>query len=578
MREDQAMASQPETFECVVWEAAATGNLSCEAKWSVVHGQVRLMPADDRQVLFLLLGEDSVRRSIDETANQVVLGALLHPQRAVAFGANRMGEVVRMWATRVSRDQLYPLLRRWAKLADIPEWRTRESGDQGFVQGLRERSDVEPPSGEKIIVSVPPLEEDDESIGLHDPNQATRLLKCYKLALNMLEAQYDHEARTSNEHKNTPATIVLVDNLSAIPTNQIVRIAGLRSVVNANLPGWRIIDESRQDLPAAAPSLSAPTECPDAERAEQPSSPPQRLRESPRPVPIADLHELKSMPRHDSIGAFCDAVGRALVEYSNRSVYRDLDALEAAVFRNPAILSTESIHGAQPAWMEEAALSAMIRAVIVARNPAVALSQKGSFWKWLSFARKLDLVDRMSNLVVAAQAAHDYVARNTAPLREQRCFRLLLGAVEGTLEPIERVLQEVVGGSDGSLWHQQPHTAGLIEVMDRLAELQIGCDQRCLLRAQALMRMALAMPTPDVVVRAVHLAMDAAESELDALVARALSCASPLMLDLAVAVIAERSACELTRAREILCERFCPSAPMDRSNSQPRLRTLASAL
>lgn len=558
-------------MEIGLWEAAKTGDLFCDAAWSNLEDLPGL-PDADRQTLFRLITEESVRRSMADAENPVVLGAIMDPKHCVAFGANEHGGRIRLWAAPISHDRLYPLLRRWTNAAQVQEWRVRESQDPGFIQELKKRPDGEhlnPPAG---FVRVPPLAGDSLSIALYEPNPIRRLLKCYKLALNMLEPLADHEPKTDTDRDDSDWNpIVLIDNLCDIATS-CIQVAGLSSLVTREVPGWRIIDETKRDVEPPESSSSEPEEYEEVE-----APPTIALQRSRLPALPADLHELKSLPTHDSIAAFCGAVGEALVECSHRSPDRDLDSLEAAVFCNPSVLSSESLRDALPAWMSNAALDPMIQSVVVARNPGAALKHGQSFEDWLASVRRLDLLDRIGGLVVAAQAAYDCSVRELEAGRKDRRPLLLLGVLVRAVEFAEEAQNEVTTGSEDGQWRQEPIRGGLVEVLDRLAELQIGCDQRRLLRIQALFRIALGMPTPDVVIRALHLALEAEDKHLDALVGSALTTDSPLMIDLAIFVIAERSTCDQARAREILRDRFCPSLPIDHDRSKPSMRTLAAA-
>lgn len=566
------MGKDPEKFEIGLWEAAETGDLSLDGAWSKLQPLPDLMEID-RHTLFRLIAEDSVRRSIDEAARPVVLGALMYSERfVVAFGAQEIRKKIRLWAAQPSPERLYPLLRRWTEVAQMPEWRDRESVDQDVIHWLEKRPNDEILKVQAHFVRVPPLADDSLSIALYEPDPIRRLLKCYKLALNMLEAREVHAFNTdANRDDSVGNPIVLVDNLCDIATNRI-QVAGLRSAVMREVPGWRIIDETRPDLKPYEPGLPVPAEFQEVEIPTLTSVP----ERSGLLALQADLHALKSLPQHDSIAAFCSAVGQALVEHSNRSIDRDLNSLEVAVFCNPALLPSELVREALPAWMSDTASGPMIQAVVIARNPGSALQHKRSFKDWVRSLHGLNLLERMSVLVVAAQPTYDRSMRELDAGRENRLFPMLLAAVTSTVEQIEKEWNEIAP-SEESDWRQGPVRGGRIEVADRLAELQIGLDQDRLLRAQALIRIALGIPTPDVVVRAIHLAVDQADKHLDAQVGRALAPDSPMITELAVLVIAERSACDPTRAREILRERFSPSLPFGHDKSKPSLRTLAAA-
>jgi hypothetical protein len=535
------------------WLAGESDDLSSPRSWAPERHSPEF-PHTALAEAALIVAEPAVRASAMDLAPEPVVGLVegRDALTAFCFQAVSYGQVALWIASAGSAIRGYDLVRLWSWVVTT-----------GRVAEFKWSMPVDTSALHKPVLENPPsiparFVFSDRRVAIRAADDQRRLYVCCHLLGRL------HRSKPQSFRQR----LVLVDNLTVV-SGDTIDVAGLVPSHRFTATNWRIVDLT----PASLLDEALHRFC---NRVDVAFDKVRAARDSDVDVPIDDqahASRVEQAPRKSdmesmqvvgfaALRAACDAIAQAI----DKSISRG-KASAQEIFEVPArAAADDDLELLTFAAFDGSTASMIARALIVGRFPAVAFDARTTLSAWLDAMESLDVWLNTLAVAEAVQPAYDHCR---------------LAGREADLAPIaarldrlvERLLERIEGhvSDDFSTWTSDDRRA-LADVFDKLGEMETTRSQldRQLARANALMRLALGLPTPDVIDRAVRVALRENSAGVSGLISRNLP--SDTLTEIgSIALCDMQGQTTLQRSRELFDKLFIGqgSGQADGRRSQP---------
>ena len=481
------------------WLAGEAEDLGYPASW-VVEKRSPQFPDAALADIAAVVAEPPVRASAMDVAPDFVVGAVSRPQNVAAFCFQAASYAqVSLWIAWANGGiAAHDLIRLW-------HWAVSSGRVADFKWNMPvETSALLAPAWKEARLSRSRAIGGDDHVGFRDRNRERRLSDCCEM-LGRLRGR---------RQPPSPSPLVVVDNLTVITGNKI-HVAGLVPGYRDAGPNWRIVDASMsaqpdraldrfRELTAGLHKRHAARDNGTAGHSDEPD------------------RSLRAMNRTEESDR-----GRVVMKVAGLAAAREVcavirEAIDSAkdfggtsfaeqAFGNPESLGDAVRQQVVAAGLDATEFDIIARAVLAARFPAVAVALQDPFTGWLAAIETADVGRKVLVLATAAQPLYDYCRAR----RDQADATVVAAGLDRALarliDEIEQlpVDAQAAGGDLPEGEGPGRDCQGLAETFDELAELETASaqlDER-LLRAHVFVRLQIDLPTPDVIDRAVRIAV-----------------------------------------------------------------------
>jgi hypothetical protein len=341
-------------------------------------------------------------------------------------------------------------------------------------------------------------------IAVRDKDPQRRLRACCDIARRLQSSLQPSPVRR----------LVLVDNLTVVGGDKF-QVAGLVPSYRYPDSNWIIVDRPASAAIGDALTRFRERVSASAHSARAACKVDANIRSGSPPESSPGAAATKPAPRHQSEGGSMNANGFADICATCDALANAIDGAlasgganaELGLFEQPEQFNSGRQTMVSPGSSSSAS-DVIARALILAHFPAVAAAAPSVFAEWLDAVEAFDVWPQALVLAKAAQPVYDHCRLRPHDTDLTFAQQGLDRLIDRLLERVEQLpIPQSPPGDDGpaDAWSDNDRKA-LADVFDQLAELETTSRQRDrqLLRADAVIRLAAGLPTPDVIDRAVR--------------------------------------------------------------------------